>query len=96
MIKRNQYLRKDYEISYLKTYDDAEIDLVVERPGLPRALIEIKSKRHVDEQDLNHLNSLGSDIPNSERFCFSRDPNPKLIGKVRCLPWEMGLAEIGL
>ena len=29
MIKRNQYLRKDYEISYLKTYDDAEIDLVV-------------------------------------------------------------------
>jgi uncharacterized protein len=94
--KRNHYLQKDYELSYLKTYDDAEIDLIVERPGLPRALIEIKSKDQVDERDIRHLQGLGSSMPKSELFCLSRDPHPKKIGSVSCLPWQQGLREIGL
>ena len=96
IIKLNSYLRKDYELSYLRTHDDAEIDLIIERPGLPRALIEIKSTDHVRESDLKHLISLGRDISKSESFCFSRDPNPKIIQKINCLPWQQGLRETGL
>jgi predicted AAA+ superfamily ATPase len=96
IIKLNHYSHKDYELSYLRTYDDAEIDLIVERPGLPRALIEIKSKEQVDERDLRHLEGLGRNVSNSEMFCFSRDPHPKRIGGVTCLPWQKGLREIGL
>ena len=96
IIKLNSYERKDYELSYLMTHDGAEIDLIIERPGLPRALVEIKSKDHVRDSDLRHLVSLGSDISNSESFCLSRDPNPKTIQGVSCLPWQQGLKELGL
>jgi len=86
----------DFELSYLRTYGDAEIDLIIERPGLPRALIEIKSKEHITDADLGHLQALGNDIENSEHFCLSRDPNAKRIGSVSCLPWKQGLSELGL
>lgn len=96
IVKLQHYKNLDYELSFLRTYDDAEIDLIIERPGCPRALIEIKSKERIDESDLRHLVSLGKDISNSELFCFSRDPHPKKINNVSCLPWEVGLREVGL
>jgi len=86
----------DYELSYLRTYANAEIDLIIERPGMSRALIEIKSKTQVVEEDLKHLSSLGTDITNSESFCLSCDPNAKRIGKVNCLYWKDGLEQLGL
>jgi predicted AAA+ superfamily ATPase len=90
------YYQRDYELSYLRTHDDAEIDLVIERPGLPRALVEIKSSVRITPDDLKHLISLGKDIPNQESFCFSRDPKAQVISGVNCLPWQKGLEEIGL
>ena len=90
------YHQLDYELSYLRTHDNAEIDLIIERPGLPRALIEIKSTEHIREQDLRHLISLGKDIPSQQSLCLSRDPHPKVIEGVACLPWRRALVELGL
>lgn len=90
------YLRRDYELSYLRTHDQAEIDLVVERPGQPRALIEIKSTEHVAEDDLRSLSRLSADIADSESFCFSRDPHTKVMRGVHCLPWWQGLEALNL
>jgi uncharacterized protein len=90
------YYRKDYRLSYLRTGADVEIDLIVDRPGLKRAVIEIKSTTTVDETDLRSLLYLGKDIPNHELFCFSLDPTPKIIKGVHCLHWQQGLVEIGL
>src|SRR3990167_9986251 len=39
-IQLASYYHRDYRFSYLKTKDDAEIDLIVERPGLPLLFIE--------------------------------------------------------
>ena len=39
----NDYKRLDFRFSFFRTKDGAEIDLIIERPGLPLALIEIKS-----------------------------------------------------
>lgn len=90
------YDRKDYRLSYLRTGADVEIDLIVERPGMKRAVIEIKSTTLITKNDLQSLLSLGKDIPNGEPFCFSMDPMPKIIEGVSCLPWQDGLTEIGL
>ena len=92
----NSYLRKDFRFSYLRTKDDAEIDLVVERPGLPTALVEIKSKDAVDERDARSLERFRGDFGKAEAFCLSRDPVAKRIGSVRALPWERGFKELGL
>ncbi len=90
------YAKKDYRLSYLRTKDGVEIDLVIERPGLKRALVEIKSTERVTEDDIRSLAGLGKDVANSEAFCLSRDPTPKKIGMVACFPWQQGLIEIGL
>jgi predicted AAA+ superfamily ATPase len=88
--------KKEYRLSCLRTKDGVEIDLVIERPGLKRALVEIKSTERVTEDDARALQRLGKDIANSEAFCFSLDPTSKKIGEVSCLPWQRGLVEIGL
>ncbi len=90
------YLRKDWQLSYLRTKDDAEIDLIIDRPGMPKALVEIKSKEKITEEDTRHLNRFALDIKKSEAFCLSRDPVRKKIGLAHCLPWEQGLRELGL
>jgi predicted AAA+ superfamily ATPase len=90
------YGKKDYRLSYLRTKDGVEIDLIIERPGLKRALVEIKSTERVADEDIRSLIQLGKDVLNSEAFCLSRDPTPKKIGSVSCFPWQQGLIEIGL
>jgi uncharacterized protein len=90
------YYRKDFRLSYILTGAGVEIDLIIERPGIKRAAIEIKSTTAVDKSDLRGLLSLGKDIPNCELFCFSLDNTPKIIEGVHCLPWQAGLIELGL
>lgn len=92
----NSYLRKDYRFSYLRTKDGAEIDLLVERPGLPIVLVEIKSTESVDERDTRTLEHFAPDFKRPLLLCLSRDPIPKKIGSVHCLPWQMGFVEMGL
>lgn len=92
----NDYYQKDCRFSYLRTKDDAEIDLIIERPGRPVALVEIKSSRRVNERDTRTLERFAKDFKKAEAFCFSQDPTPKKIGKVLALPWQEGLRALGL
>ncbi|MFO1518940.1 MAG: AAA family ATPase [bacterium] len=95
MKRLNDYGQKDFRFSYLLTKDGAEIDLILERPGLPAALVEIKSTDHTDERDTQALEHFLPDFKKAEAFCLSRDPIPKKIGKVSMLPWGEGLRELG-
>ena len=56
------YHYPDWRHSYLQTGAGAEIDLVIERPGLPVALIEIKSEEQVDERDVRTLDRFTGDF----------------------------------
>jgi hypothetical protein len=86
----------DYSLSYLLTKDGVEIDLVIERPGKKRALIEIKSSSLITEHDLKPLQGILADIPNSEAYCFSNDPIPKKFNNITALHWQDGLVNLGL
>ncbi len=94
--KLSNYKKKDYRLSYLRTKDGVEVDLIVERPNLKRALIEIKSSERISEDDVRSLERIAKDIPDSESFCFSKDSTARKIGSIQCLPWQRGLVEIGL
>ena len=96
IIRLAAYGKRDFRFSYLRTKDDVEIDLIIERPGMPRALVELKSTSRISEEDVRALRRLKPDIPNSEAFCLSLDPLPRSLEGVRCLPWQQGLTEIGL
>ncbi|MBA7705489.1 hypothetical protein ES703_114319 [subsurface metagenome] len=95
-IRLSVYKQNDHRFSYLRTKDGAEVDLVIERPGVGAALLEIKSKKRVDERDTRILEGFLKDFSRAEGFCLSRDPIAKKIGRVNALPWMEGLKEIGL
>ncbi|OFZ26636.1 MAG: hypothetical protein A2381_16725 [Bdellovibrionales bacterium RIFOXYB1_FULL_37_110] len=90
----HDYMRKDYAFAYLKTKDGAEVDLIVERPGMPLALIEIKSTNRIDTGELNTLKNFVKDFKNAQGFCLSRDPIRQKIDKVEILPWQDGIKEV--
>jgi predicted AAA+ superfamily ATPase len=96
LMRMSSYHNNDWEFSYLRTNGDAEIDLIIDRPGMPTALVEIKSTSAIAERDCATLNRFAPDIPRCEAFCLSRDPHAKKIGEVWCLPWQEGLQNIGV
>lgn len=97
IFKNISYQRKDWKLSYLRTKNNLEIDLIIERPGKALILIEIKSKQKVSEIDAKSLESLGPSIDQkSKRLLLSLDPLPAQFGGTTALPWQKGLKEIGL
>lgn len=92
--RRAEYAKKDFSFSYLKTHDGAEIDLVIERPGRPIALVEIKSAQRIDPSMVKHLEIFSKELPRSEAYCLSLDPHRQRIGSTHTLPWQEGLKTI--
>lgn len=88
-LRYNDYFRKDYRFSYLRTKDDLEIDLIVERPGKSLVLIEIKSSTHVDEVELRKLLPLKADMEPCELWIASRVKSArKMKDGGLILPWQ--------
>lgn len=85
------YYHRNYRFSYLKTKDDAKIDLVVERPGLPILFIEIKSSENVQAIQLGTLKRMAEDFGECEAVCFSQDQYPKEYDGIRIWPWMTGV-----
>lgn len=87
----SEYLDKNFRFFYLKTHDGAEVDFIIERPGRPIALLEIKSTRRVDPKEAKHLRTFVRELGNAQAYLFSLDPTPQRIGPIQALPWEKGL-----
>lgn len=85
------YFYSEYKFSYLMTGAGLEVDLVVERPGMPKLLIEIKSSREIFDTDLSSLKSIAEGLGNCEVVCFSNEPRQKRIGNIMVYPWEEGI-----
>ena len=94
LARRSEYLHKDFRFFYLKTHDGAEIDLLIERPGRPLALIEIKSTKRVDPKDAKHLEIFSRELEPAQAYLLSLDPTPEKIRHVRALPWQEGIEAV--
>ncbi len=95
MHRLNSYFSLDYQFSYLQTNNDLEIDIIIERPGLPLAFVEIKSTDRITDQDLTSLGSLLRDQSKNEYFCLSLDPEERIVNGINILPWKKGLKILG-
>ena len=91
LIHRASYARNNFQFSYIRTDSGHEVDLVIERPGAPLALVEIKSRTSVDPSAAKTLASFQKDLKHSEAYLLSLDPHPKRYGAVTALPWDKGL-----
>ncbi|MDD9899262.1 MAG: AAA family ATPase [Candidatus Melainabacteria bacterium] len=91
IIKLASYFHDNYRFSYLRTKDGVEVDLVVERPGLPHLFIEIKSSKEVDTSELKNLSLLATDFGDCEAVCFSRDKLNRQVDDIELVHWQEGL-----
>ena len=87
IFRTNDYEKRDYRFSYLQSASGVEIDLVIERPGKPLALVEIKSTTQVRNDHLSGLENFADSFPDAELFILSRDHNLKRFGRIHALPW---------
>jgi predicted AAA+ superfamily ATPase len=88
------YSGNQFDLNFLRTYEDKEIDLVVRRPGKPLLLLEIKSSERVTIDHVKTLVDLSEiiDAP-SDMVLFSCDPVSQIIDGVRCVHWQQGLRD---
>ena len=93
-VRRDSYLKLQSSFSFLRTADDVEVDLVIERHGKPLTLVEIKSTSEVRQDHLSALNSFVGDFPNAEYYCLSNDPRAKRMNQIHCMFWREGLQHI--
>ena len=84
----NQYKRLDWKLSYLRTKDQAEVDLIIERPGQETLVVEIKSADLVDPIEVRKMARLAKDVPQSQSYFLSKDPRSPIIEGVHCLHWK--------
>ncbi len=92
----NHYLELDYEFSYLRTRDDVEVDLIINRPNKSQVLLEIKSSTSVDERHVKSLQHFENDFSGARFICACRVEQPQKIGNIEILPYMLALKEIGL
>jgi predicted AAA+ superfamily ATPase len=90
----SSYAERRFSFSYLRTKDDAEIDLIVERPGMPLAVVEIKSSANVTERDIASFSRFAPEFKGAEILCLSQDSRAKIIGPVQIDPWQQGIRRI--
>jgi predicted AAA+ superfamily ATPase len=90
------YSNKSWRFSYLRSSNQAEIDLIIERPGMPTALVEIKSSRQVDSSTINLLAKFKKDFSNSEAIVLCQESQARISDGVEILPWLEGLIRLGL
>lgn len=88
------YYRKNFEFSYLRTKDDAEIDLIISRPGMKTVLLEIKSTDNIQPRHLQTLKSFSQDFKGAELICLSRELTPRKEDGVTVYPWQEGVFAI--
>ncbi len=84
----NEYNHLDYKFSYLRTKDDAEIDLIIERPDKSIVLVEIKSTEKIEARHLKHLNHFKKDFPESELVCVCDEKTIRKSDGVIIAPWQ--------
>ena len=92
-IRHESYSKKGYRFYYLSD-ERQEVDLIIERPGKPLAIVEIKSTNQIQARHLNTLVAMKKTFLNAEFFCLSQDANTQDFGGILACPWQEGLKRI--
>lgn len=85
---------KRWRLSYLKTKDNAEIDLIIEKPRGAPILVEIKSANQVTPDDVQSYIEIAKEFPKSEKYVFSNMKKSFEHKGVTFVHWQDGLTRI--
>jgi hypothetical protein len=88
------YQKNDFKFFYLRTKDDVEIDLIIDRPGKPLAIVEIKSAERIEEKHIKSIRGFTNDFPDAEFMIISREKNSRVMAGVCIEPWKQGIDKL--
>jgi len=89
-----KYLGSSCKLSYLRTKDDVEIDLILEFPKKALWAIEIKSSNSVATERMARIQDLARDLKADRLIIASREERARKSGSLEILPWQQLLHEI--
>lgn len=81
------YRERETKMSFFRTSDGAEVDLLLEFPKEIWA-IEVKSNPSPSRADLRGLRSFLKDHNAAKAFCVCRTPRPYREGRIDFVPWK--------
>jgi len=88
-------LELKWRFSYLRTKDDVEIDLVIEKPRGPLTLVEIKSMKNQPPQEtISAFAKIGREFNKANLYLLTNASQSSLVNGVQCRHWLEGLKEI--
>ena len=90
----NAYLRKRFKLFFLRTKDDLEVDLIIDRPGESMLLLEIKSTDHADSHQGRHVRAVSKEIVGSEAWVVSQDEKNRKEENLLLLHWKEAMKRI--
>lgn len=95
VIKINHYREKDWQLSFLRTSNDVELDLIIETPRGEILGIEIKSKAAPVEVDFaSAFAALKRLKPTARCVCVCTGPAARKVGNYEVLPYQAMLQEL--
>jgi predicted AAA+ superfamily ATPase len=90
----SKYRRQEDRFSYLRTKDDIEIDLIIERSKKELWAIEIKSAKNVSLDRISTTIALVNDLKPDRFIIASREEKPRKVDHIEILPWQQVLQEL--
>jgi predicted AAA+ superfamily ATPase len=87
------YRNHDAKMSFFRTTDGAEVDVILERSDGDWA-VEIKSAREPGPREVKGLRSFMSDHDIKRAICVCRTPRPFTRQGIEFLPWEAFLSKL--
>ena len=91
----NEYHKLDFQFSYMLTESGNEVDVIIDRPGLPVALIEIKSSDRTSDEDAKHLKNIRKDFNQCECFVVSNDRMSRVNDDIIYIHWRESFMKLG-
>jgi len=95
LIRINEYQKCDFQFSYMLTESGNKIDIIIDRPGMPIALIEIKSSKQCHDEDAKHLKNIRKDFDSYECYVVSNDRITRVNDEITYIYWEESFAKLG-
>jgi len=95
-MKANDYAESGFSLSYFRSADGAEIDLIATKGTKKVVAIEIKSTQDPDISDVRKLARISREIHGSTPYIFCLAKQPSLVEGVRIVPWQLGIQEVFL
>lgn len=87
-MRLSHYLRCEDRFFYIRTKDDIEVNLLIERSRKELWAIEIKSAEQVDESEIRVAAILAKDLKVTKFIVASREKQKRVLDGFEIWPWQ--------